>query len=71
MSRVVYEWRDAEGAFSGIRYRSRLGDQFLNWAIFETPSEAESPIGEAASDTIEPDDPDLAEALRLLGLELA
>lgn len=71
VSRFVYEWRDAEGAFTGIRYGSRLGDQFLNWAIFEPPSEAESPIGEAGSETIDPDDPDLAEALRLLGLKLA
>lgn len=71
VSRFVYEWRDAQGAFTGIRYGSRLGDQFLNWAIFEPPSEAKSPIGEADSDAIDPDDPDLAEALRLLGLKLA
>lgn len=71
VSRFVYEWRDAEGAFAGIRYRSRLGDQFLNWAIFEPPSEAASPVGEPASKTIESDDPDLAEALLLLGLKLA
>lgn len=70
VARFVYEWRDAEGAFTGIRYRSRLGDQFVNWAIFEPPSEAESPLGEAGSDRIEPGDPDLAEALCLLGLEL-
>ena len=71
VSRFVYEWRDEDGGFAGIRYRSRLGDQFLNWAIFEPPSDAESPIGEAGSHTIEPDDSDLAEALRLLGLKLA
>jgi len=69
-SRFVYEWRDEGGAFAGIRYRSRLGDQFVNWAIFEPTSEAESRLDDAAAVAIEPDDPDLAEALRLLGLEL-
>lgn len=71
VSRFVYEWRDAEGAFTGIRYGSRLGDQFVNWAVFEPTSEAESRLDEAAAVAIEPDDPDLAEALRLLGLTLA
>jgi len=71
VSRFLYEWRDAEGAFTGICYRSRLGDQFVNWAIFEPLATDESPLGEASADAIELDDPDLAEALRLLGLALA
>lgn len=70
VSRFVYEWRDAEGAFTGIRYRSRLGDEFLNWAIFEPPAHAESPLAVGSAAAIAPDDPDLAAALRLLGLEL-
>jgi hypothetical protein len=71
VSRFVYESRTEEGSFSGIRYRSRFGDQFVNWAIFEPPPEAESPLSEASSHEIAPGDPDLGEALRLLGLELA
>ena len=30
VSRYVYE----QGSFAGIRYRSRLGDDVLNWAVF-------------------------------------
>jgi RES domain len=71
VSRFVYEWRDDEGGFTGIGYRSRLGDQFFNWAIFEPVSEAESPLVDPGSDAIQPGDPDLSEALRLLGLKLA
>jgi hypothetical protein len=36
VSRFVYEQRDEQGSFAGIRYGSRLGDQFVNWAIFRT-----------------------------------
>lgn len=70
VSRFVYEWRDDGGAFAGIRYRSRLGDEFVNWAIFEPAPGVESPLADTSSFEIEPDDPDFAEALRLLGLEL-
>lgn len=69
VSRFVYEWRDEDGAFAGIRYRSRLGDQFLNWAIFEPP-EINDALTNASRSSIDPDDPDLLEALRLLGLGL-
>ncbi len=71
VSRFVYEWRDEGGAFAGVRYRSRLGDEFVNWAIFEPSPEGESPLTKTSSSEIEPEDPDLAEALRLLGLALA
>lgn len=70
VSRFVYEWRDEDGAFAGIRYRSRLGDQFLNWAIFEPPPETNDALTDASGSSIDPDDPDLLEALRLLGLRL-
>ena len=56
--------------FAGIRYRSRLGDEFVNWAIFEPPPEAEAPLAKMDSSEIEPGDPDLVAALRLLDLEL-
>jgi hypothetical protein len=49
----------------------RLGDQFVNWAIFEPPPDTPLELPEADLREIEPDDPDLLDALHLLGLELA
>jgi hypothetical protein len=71
ISRFVYEQRDNRGAFAGIRYRSRLGDEIDNWAIFEPTPGAQSPFLEIKRSTIEADDADLHEALRVLGLALA
>jgi hypothetical protein len=67
VSRFVYE----QGPFVGIRYRSRLGDDVLNWAIFEPAPDAPSPFVAVTSTTIEADDPDLRAALGVLGLVLA
>jgi hypothetical protein len=67
VSRLVYE----QGPFAGIRYRSRLGDDVLNWAIFEPAPDAPSPFGATTSTEVEADDPDLRAALGLLGLALA
>lgn len=69
-SRVAYEWRDEDGSLAGIRYGSRLGDDFVNWAIFEPAPEAESPFLDASSSAFDADDHDLAAALGLLGLQL-
>jgi len=65
ISRYVFERAlDADGdPVAGIRYLSRLGDDFVNWAIFET----EPPI-DATSDRIDPDDPDLEAAFAVFGL---
>jgi RES domain len=70
VSRFVYECTEADGPFVGIRYLSRLGDQFVNWAIFEPPSSAMSPLENVEAHIIAREDADLAEALRLLGLNL-
>lgn len=70
VSRFVYEQRDDQGAFAGIRYRSRLGDEIINWAVFEPAPNAPSPFLAATSSTIEADDADLRRALDLLGLAL-
>jgi hypothetical protein len=58
VSRFVYEQRDDEGAFAGIRYRSRLGDDVVNWAIFEPPPASPSPFTATTSYAVEGDDPD-------------
>jgi hypothetical protein len=68
ISRYVYECTDEDGgrAFQGIGYLSRLGDDIRNWAIFE-PAEVEA----SGSSEMDRGDPDLNEALELLGLTLA
>lgn len=67
MSRLVFERSTAEGQreFDGIRYLSRYGDEFENWAIFEPAI-----IDSKASERISPDDPDLLEAARRLAVTL-
>jgi hypothetical protein len=67
VSRFVYE----QGPFAGIRYRSRLGDDVLNWAIFEPAPDAPSALVETTPTAITADDADLRAALGLLGLALA
>jgi hypothetical protein len=66
VSRYVYE----HGSFAGMRYRSRLGDDILNWAIFEPVPDGACPLVEMTSAAIEADDSDLRAALDLLGLAL-
>jgi hypothetical protein len=64
LSRFVYEAsRDGERAFEGIRYRSRLGDEIDNWAIFE-PAQ----LHEHVSEMIGPDDTDLLAVAERFGL---
>jgi hypothetical protein len=56
--------RDRDGQpVAGIRYGSRLGDEHVNWAIFET-----EPPADTSSRPIEPDDPDLLAVFDLFGL---
>jgi hypothetical protein len=58
ISRYVFERaRDPAGEpVAGVRYLSRLGDELVNWAIFET-----APPSETSSEPISADDPDLDE----------
>jgi hypothetical protein len=70
ISRLVYEWHENHRGCAGICYHSRLGDQFVNWAIFEPPPDTGLDLSGSSSREIETDDPDLLEALRLLNLEL-
>ena len=71
ISRFVYERHEQDGSCAGIRYRSRFGDQFVNWAIFEPPSQAELSRATSMSAEITPDAPDLLRALELFGLKLS
>lgn len=68
ISRYVFERGvDAGGErFAGIRYLSRLGDEFENWAIFEGSEPADT-----TGEPIATDDEDLAAALEKLDLQLA
>jgi hypothetical protein len=70
ISRYVFERASAPSGepVAGIAYRSRLGDELTNWAIFEGHQLDEI----ADADTvIAADDPDLVAALEILGLALA
>ena len=67
ISRMVFECSTPEGQreFAGIRYLSRYGDEFENWAIFEPATIDTEQPGQIA-----PDDLDLIEAARRLGVTL-
>jgi hypothetical protein len=69
ISRYVFEYGTAPSGepVAGIAYRSRLGDELTNWAVFEGNQLDE--ILEADS-IIAADDPDLVAALDTLGLTL-
>ena len=56
--------RDATGEpVAGVRYLSRLGDELVNWAIFET-----APPTSTRSEPIAEDDPDLVSVFARIGL---
>lgn len=64
---MVYECTepDERQQFAGIRYTSRLGDEFENWAVFEPGRPSDQARG-----PIRDDDPDLIDAVQRLGLNL-
>lgn len=72
ISRYVYDRSTPDGRrrFAGIAYRSRLGDEFRNWAIFESAGDAVPWAGEPRVFPLRADDPDLREALARLGVRL-
>ena len=74
VSRYVYEQtaRGGRRAFDGIAYRSRLGDELRNWAIFEPVGRrrARPVLRDVRATRIRRDDPDLQRALELHGLRL-
>ena len=73
ISRYVYSQSDASGRrFDGIAYRSRLGDEFRLWAIFEptTQAKARALLRAYRTRAVSRDDPDLVRALEIHGLSL-
>jgi hypothetical protein len=66
ISRLVFECSTrSKRTFSGVHYLSRLGDEFLNWAIFEGV-----PLRSMVRSHIDRSDPDLLTALQRLGIQL-
>jgi hypothetical protein len=59
VSRIVYDM-----GLAGVYYRSRYGHDLENWALFEPCR-----IHRMKSRRVTPDDPPLAEAMRMLGLK--
>lgn len=72
ISRYVYDRSTPAGQrrFAGIAYRSKLGDEFRNWALFEPARDEDPPADEAEPRPLEAEDPDLNQALALLGVRL-
>lgn len=69
VSRQVFQASRADGGlFAGPYYRSRLGDDLDNFALFEGPDRWE--LQDLEGEPINVGDPDLLEALRLLGVRL-
>jgi len=61
-----------ELGYAGVCYHSRYGHSIENWAIFEDWAMSERfPIHRPTSRKVAEDDPDLLEALRLLGLVIS
>jgi hypothetical protein len=66
----IFGQADLMGApiFTGIAYASRLGNEFINWAIFERADR--DPVRDPAVSEIALDDPDLVATLVLFALKL-
>lgn len=66
ISRYIFmQAAGGERRWDGIAYRSRLGDDLHNWALFEPHEPTEQ-----TAYLIALDDADLARALEILGLEI-
>jgi len=73
MSRVIYECSvDGRRAYDGVYYRSRLGDMYENWGVFDTEvTGVTSPLSAVDHGApIHDGDADLAQALNYLELQL-
>jgi hypothetical protein len=72
ISRFLYDRSTPRGRrrFAGIAYRSRLGDEFRNWAIFESPGGALPGTRAPEVHRVEANEPDFVRALERLGVRL-
>ncbi len=73
MSRVIYEESvDGKRAYDGVYYRSRLGDMYENWGVFDTDvAGVTSPLSAIDhGNSIHEGDSDFSEALGYLELAL-
>lgn len=72
ISRYVYDRSTATRTrgFAGLAYRSRLGDEFQNWAIFESADGALPFVTKPEVLAIDANDPDFRCALDRLGVRL-
>jgi hypothetical protein len=72
VSSFIERQRDeAGGRYGGIYFRSKLGDEFENWAIFEQEwMRGHSPVLSVSRGVVDPNDGDLEDAMRILGLRL-
>ena len=72
MSRVIYQCSiDGTRAYDGVYYRSRLGDMYENWGVFDVEvSGVTSPISVVERAAIRYDDPDFRQALEHLKLRV-
>ena len=69
ISRLVYECETPDGVpFAGIRYASRLDDATMNWAVFEPGGGSSEPFRAGRPRRLGPGDPDVRQAMALLGL---
>jgi len=58
-----------ELGYAGVFYHSRYGHSIENWAVFEDWTMSDRfPIRQPTSRKVGEDDPDLLEALRILGI---
>lgn len=62
LGRLIFEMNDPR--FAGVEYASRLGDELINWAIFEDCAL----ITPVFWERVERDDPDLVSAMQTLNL---
>lgn len=72
ISRHVYEESTPTGErrYAGISYRSKLGDEFRNWAIVE-PADSRIPFADGSqSSPLTAADPDFLEALELFSIRV-
>jgi hypothetical protein len=73
ISRYVYECSSPEGQrlFAGISYRSRLGAEYVNWALFQNAGYEDSPFINVENRAVSTDDDEFRKAVEILELSIA